>query len=89
VAPGMTKMLVAAASNKNQKPAAAARWRRLLSILRCVGGWAQRLDPSIERRPGRVFEAFDMTLGACVCRAPACAVGVVTTQLEPFLVFVF
>jgi len=56
-------MPAAAASNKNQKPATAARWRRLLSILRCVGGWAQRLDPSIERPPGRVFEAFDMTFG--------------------------
>jgi hypothetical protein len=85
----MTEMPVAAASNKNQKPAAAAQWRRLLSILRCVGGWAQRLDPSIERRPGRVFEVLDMTVWRASVVHSACSVRIATPQLEPFLVFVF
>jgi hypothetical protein len=42
--------MMAAATNKTQKPAGAASWRRLLNtILRRLGRRGEGLDPSIEQ----------------------------------------
>ena len=61
VGSGITEMPMAA-TNKTQKPAAAASWRRPLNmILRRVGRSGEGLDPSIELCSWPVLELFDMT----------------------------